>query len=250
MLRSLTPVIMRLVVFVLLVLAPAVSAQSQYASDAGPYVTLDALDPLRLGDGAIEIGIGAGWRMGQGLDVGVQLGAEHTRFDAPDRRVSEARRLAFGVETGYTARLSELSGLRFSFAGALAQTVEIGAPSAIRDGDDVIGVVDRGNLDVNVGGVLLSAAAFRRVPVGGIVVQPTVGVFFGGDVEARAVSDRPFTLRADSGRGSGGEGRGGISVGLPILFRVGKTNLAIDLRGAYDVVREAPDTSIRLRANL
>ncbi|MGB3544123.1 hypothetical protein [Rubrivirga sp.] len=228
----------------LIALAPSVAAQSEFVRDAGPYAVLDALDVLRLGDDQLEVGAGGGWRFGNGLDVGVRVGADHTSLDVGGP-VSESRRLALALEVGYTAWLGERTGLQFALEGALAQTVEIGAPSLALDG---LAVIDRGNTDRNEGGAEISATVFRRVVVRDVTVQPSVGAFLGGVVTASAPSDRPFTLRADTGT-SGGQERMGVTLGLPVLFRAGAVHLAVGPDVRIDVAQDRVGGGLRLRAN-
>ena len=235
-------------------LATAASAQSAFVRDAGPYATVDAFDPLRLGDDQLEVGVGGGWRFGNGLDAGVRLGAAHTTFDDPDRTLSESRRWALDVEAGYTAWLGARSGLRLGVGGGLQQTLEVGAPTYIRDGSGVVAVVDRGNQDVNVGRVGVSVAGFRRIALGRLAVQPTAGLFLGGRVEATADAAQPFTLRADAGRRVNRQSRTesavGITASLPVLVRVRGLDLALEPHGAYDVMNDRADAGLRLRVNL
>lgn len=237
-----------LAIAALLSLASSTGAQSSFERSAGPYATLDALDLLRLGDRQLEVEVGGGWRVGNGLDAGLRLASEHTTFDDADRTMSEARRLAIAVEAGYTAWIGSRAGVRLDVLGGLQQTLQVGAPTYIREDSGEVAVIDRGNQDINVGGVRASVTAFRRVPVGRLALQPTVGAFLGGDVEATVDADRPFTLRADT-RTSRAEGSGGVSLGLPVLARVGNVGLALVPRGTYDVARDRVDVGVRLRAN-
>ena len=231
-----------------LLLAPVGAAQSELVRDAGVYVVLDALDPIRLGDDQLEAGGGVGWRFGNGLDVGVRVGAESTSFDGPDRELSSAERVAFALEVGYAAQLGRGVGLRLGIQGELQQTVEAGGATFVLNSDGEVTGIDRGDRDRNAGGARLSAAVFRRVPVRGVAVQPTVGAFWGGTVEASAPSERPFTLRADTGT-SGGFLEAGLALEFPVLFRLSGLDLALVPHLRADVARERVDGRLSLRAN-
>lgn len=143
----------------LALLMPVADAQSEFVRDAGAYVVLDDFDVLRLGDDQVGVGVGGGWRFGNGLDVGVRLGASHTSFGGSSQRPSASGHLAFDLEVGYVARLGRGVGLRVGLQGALRQSVESDPPPfySLEDGEVV--AVNWRSADRNTGGAEVSTAA-------------------------------------------------------------------------------------------
>lgn len=243
---------LRLLVGVLALLAASASAQSQFARGAGAYVTLDALDPLRLDDGEVEAAASAGWRFGNGLDVGLRLSGSQTEFATvyDSDRVGSLRVGTLGLEAGYTRWVTDRAGLRLATAGRLGRAVYDRDPTRAASADGVlVALSTRSGATNEIRAELRLSTFLRRHVRGNVSVQPTLGLFTAGSVATTTGPGRPFSLRADAGL-SYADGDAGLLVGVPVLFRALGLDLAADISGGYEITETTLFGTSRLRLNL
>ena len=191
----------------LAVLAPAPSAQTQFADSAGVYV---ALHGVSIYNRAASVG----YRLPSGFDYGVQFNRFDVDRQSPGLELIEGRFVSnsafqIGPEVGYTRALSDRVTGRIS-ASVLYTSSRATQLTTLEPDRTRYSSYSAQSLASN-----LTAAVSRQVRVAGSFrVQPTVGVF----AETRRSVYSNFPLVGE--RGPQSQASAGIHLELPLSFRL------------------------------
>lgn len=173
-----------------LVLTAPASAQTQFSSERGSYVSLQSVEFGSLG--LEQIGVSAGYRIGNGIDLGVQ--SAYGQF---------ARGGSFSV--GPVAGISRQVGA--GFIGRAEATAVVGQTRVTRTGD-----VQR--LATTTSDAVVTLA--RSFPVvGSLRVQPGVGMYVAAQrvLAGEVFQEDPFQPETEFIQT-------GLHIDLPLTFRV------------------------------
>ncbi|WP_412060638.1 hypothetical protein [Rubrivirga sp. IMCC45206] len=237
-----------LVLAALASIAPA--AQTSFTPDPGVYLVVENVDPIAIGDSQVGLDGVVGWRFASGWDAGLALDLGLTDFARRhgNQAFGAERRVGVGVTVGATRALGERSGLRADAGVALGRTVVDRQPTQLSLTGRAVGDETR-SLNGNDARVSATIGAFRRVPVGRVVVQPTLRASASGTVSTATTPGRGFTLRADADRGLTAWSSVRLGVAVPISARVVGRLVTVETQVSVDVERGTPDTFLRLRLN-
>ena len=204
--------------------APVGSAQSLYTARTGVYAGLDLFPrtaSLNAAGGSYDVSGAAGYRFGDGFDLGLGVRVRREAMGAfGDVPARAYRTLVVGPQVGYAHRFGPRAGVRLE-----------GAFEATFTGGD-------GYRGFHGLGADLSASVFSEVPVTRYVrAYPSVGVFAEGEryslgvrrdaaLRLRELGSSDYHLRH-------GQGSFGLQAALPIAARVFGLDWVLEPRLRY-----------------